>query len=195
MPPSLTATGRPTRRSQRQAGQNGGPARRAADGQAGTRPKLQRATRRRQRAFQPADQATPTSATTSDPDLGNSRRRRRRNREKPRAAASRAGAGVHCAGTAEVAVLRVSWCRASGLLDLRDEGYGFLRTNGYLASATDVYVSITQVRRYGVAQGRPRRGLLPARGQQRKVPGAGQGGLRRRHGARTTPATGRSSRT
>ena len=41
----------------------------------------------------------------------------------------------------------------SGLLDLREEGYGFLRTNGYLASASDVYVSITQVRRYGLRKG------------------------------------------
>ena len=41
----------------------------------------------------------------------------------------------------------------TGLLDLREEGYGFLRTNGYLASAGDVYVSITQVRRYGLRKG------------------------------------------
>ena len=41
----------------------------------------------------------------------------------------------------------------SGLLDLRDEGYGFLRTNGFLASPSDVYVSITQVRRYGLRKG------------------------------------------
>ena len=43
--------------------------------------------------------------------------------------------------------------QVSGLLDLREEGYGFLRTNGYLASSTDVYVSITQVRRYGLRKG------------------------------------------
>ncbi len=41
----------------------------------------------------------------------------------------------------------------SGLLDLREEGYGFLRANGYLASSSDVYVSITQVRRYGLRKG------------------------------------------
>ncbi len=40
-----------------------------------------------------------------------------------------------------------------GLLDLREEGYGFLRANGYLASSSDVYVSITQVRRYGLRKG------------------------------------------
>jgi len=40
-----------------------------------------------------------------------------------------------------------------GLLDLRDEGYGFLRTNGYLASPNDVYVSLSQVRRFGLRKG------------------------------------------
>ncbi len=45
-----------------------------------------------------------------------------------------------------------SWL-VPGLLDLREEGYGFLRANGYLASSSDVYVSITQVRRYGLRKG------------------------------------------
>src|SRR5205085_3008634 len=42
---------------------------------------------------------------------------------------------------------------ADGLLDLRDEGYGFLRTHGYLAGANDVYVSLSQVRRFGLRKG------------------------------------------
>jgi transcription termination factor Rho len=41
----------------------------------------------------------------------------------------------------------------SGLLELRDEGYGFLRTRGYLASAHDVYVSASQVRRFNLRKG------------------------------------------
>ena len=40
-----------------------------------------------------------------------------------------------------------------GLLELRDEGYGFLRTRGYLASAHDVYVSASQVRRFNLRKG------------------------------------------
>jgi transcription termination factor Rho len=35
-----------------------------------------------------------------------------------------------------------------GLLDLRDDGYGFLRTKGYHSSPNDVYVSTNQVRRH-----------------------------------------------
>jgi len=40
-----------------------------------------------------------------------------------------------------------------GLLDLRDDGYGFLRTKGYHPSPNDVYVSINQVRRYHLRKG------------------------------------------
>ncbi len=40
-----------------------------------------------------------------------------------------------------------------GLLDLRDEGYGFLRTKSYLAGRNDVYVSASQVRRFALRKG------------------------------------------
>jgi len=39
------------------------------------------------------------------------------------------------------------------VLDLRDEGYGFLRCDGYLPSSHDVYVSISQARRFGLRKG------------------------------------------
>ena len=41
----------------------------------------------------------------------------------------------------------------AGYLDLRDEGYGFLRLNGHLPSREDVYVSVKQVRQYGLRKG------------------------------------------
>ena len=41
----------------------------------------------------------------------------------------------------------------AGLLDLRDEGYGFLRTKGYLPSKDDVYVSVKQARQFGLRKG------------------------------------------
>jgi len=40
-----------------------------------------------------------------------------------------------------------------GLLELRDEGYGFLRTTGFLAGPRDVYVSASQVRRFALRKG------------------------------------------
>ncbi|MGC8627730.1 MAG: transcription termination factor Rho [Acidimicrobiales bacterium] len=84
-----------------------------------------------------------------DPGLGNSRRRRRRNREKGGAR----GAEREVLSQAAEASYTGELVTCSGLLDLREEGYGFLRTNGYLASSSDVYVSITQVRRYGLRKG------------------------------------------
>jgi len=41
----------------------------------------------------------------------------------------------------------------SGYLDLREEGYGFLRLNGHLPSREDVYVSVKQVRQHGLRKG------------------------------------------
>jgi transcription termination factor Rho len=40
-----------------------------------------------------------------------------------------------------------------GLLDLRPEGYGFLRGDGYLPAQKDVYVSASQVRRFALRKG------------------------------------------
>jgi transcription termination factor Rho len=41
----------------------------------------------------------------------------------------------------------------SGYLDLREEGYGFLRVNGYLPSKDDAYVNVKQTRQYGLRKG------------------------------------------
>ncbi|MYJ14656.1 MAG: transcription termination factor Rho [Acidimicrobiia bacterium] len=41
----------------------------------------------------------------------------------------------------------------AGYLDLREEGYGFLRLNGHLPSREDVYVSVKQVRQFGLRKG------------------------------------------
>ncbi len=41
----------------------------------------------------------------------------------------------------------------SGILDVQREGFGFLRTNGHLQSRDDVYVSVKQVRQFGLRPG------------------------------------------
>ena len=41
----------------------------------------------------------------------------------------------------------------TGILDLLPEGYGFMRTNGYLPGDKDVYVSVSQVRRFHLRKG------------------------------------------
>ncbi|MGI9624520.1 MAG: transcription termination factor Rho [Acidimicrobiales bacterium] len=72
------------------------------------------------------------------PEPGNRRRRRRgRNRD-------RADQGEDFAGDP---------VDVEGVLDLRDDGYGFLRVNGYLPTRDDVYVSVKQVRQHGLRRG------------------------------------------
>ena len=42
---------------------------------------------------------------------------------------------------------------AKGILEILPDGYGFLRTSNYLPSAEDIYISQTQIRRFGLASG------------------------------------------
>jgi transcription termination factor Rho len=60
--------------------------------------------------------------------------------------------------------------QVSGYLDLRDEGYGFLRVNGYLASRDDVYISVKQSRQYGLRKGDFVTGLSRVAGRNEKNP-------------------------
>ncbi len=41
----------------------------------------------------------------------------------------------------------------SGILDVLSDGYGFLRTSGYLPSEKDIYVSMSQIRRFRLKRG------------------------------------------
>ncbi len=41
----------------------------------------------------------------------------------------------------------------NGILDVLPEGYGFLRTRGYLPSEEDIYVSLSQIRRFHLKRG------------------------------------------
>jgi transcription termination factor Rho len=60
--------------------------------------------------------------------------------------------------------------QVAGYLDLRDEGYGFLRVNGYLSSRDDVYVSVKQTRQYGLRKGDHVTGLSRVAGRNEKNP-------------------------
>ncbi len=41
----------------------------------------------------------------------------------------------------------------TGFLDIRNEGYGFLRTNGYLPTKQDAYITVKIARQYGLRKG------------------------------------------
>jgi transcription termination factor Rho len=79
---------------------------------------------------------------------GNRRNRRRRSRERGPGGGERELQGGGQEGQYSGELIPVK-----GLLDLRDEGYGFLRAEGYLPSPRDVYVSISQARRFALRKG------------------------------------------
>jgi transcription termination factor Rho len=58
----------------------------------------------------------------------------------------------------------------AGYLDLRDEGYGFLRVNGYLPNKDDVYIPVKQTRQYGLRKGDHVTGLSRPAGRNEKNP-------------------------
>ena len=58
----------------------------------------------------------------------------------------------------------------AGYLDLRDEGYGFLRLSGYLASRDDSYVPVKLARQYGLRKGDHVTGLSRPPGRNEKNP-------------------------
>jgi transcription termination factor Rho len=79
------------------------------------------------------------------------RRRRRRGRdrqggERDFAAAERAAASGEPVYTGEPSPI-------SGLLDLRDDGFGFVRASGFTAGPHDAYVASVQVKRFGLRRG------------------------------------------
>jgi transcription termination factor Rho len=57
---------------------------------------------------------------------------------------------------------------ATGILDVVDEGYGFMRRHGLLPSLDDVYVSSSQVRRFGLRIGDRVSGAVRAPREQEK---------------------------
>ena len=78
-----------------------------------------------------------------DGEGGNRRRRRRRGRDRDRERTDETPEQPWDGETVDV----------SGYLDLRDEGFGFLRVKGFLPSKDDVYVTVKQTRQLGLRKG------------------------------------------
>ena len=60
--------------------------------------------------------------------------------------------------------------KVAGYVDLRDEGYGFLRVNGYLPSREDSYISVRLTRQYGLRKGDHISGMSKPAGRNEKNP-------------------------
>ena len=103
------------------------------------------------------------SGQVGQTEPGNRRGRRRRGRDRERGAQEPQGGGQEVAWQGELVPVR-------GLLDLRDEGYGFLRTSGYLPSSKDVYISVSQARRFSLRRGDAIEGACRPAGPSEKYP-------------------------
>ncbi|MCY3576015.1 MAG: transcription termination factor Rho [bacterium] len=77
------------------------------------------------------------SRQDDQPEIGNRRRRRRGRNDRDRPEEPWEGDPI----------------AISGYLDLRDDGYGFLRIKGFQPSKEDAYVSVKQVRQFGLRKG------------------------------------------
>jgi transcription termination factor Rho len=96
--------------------------------------------------------------------------RRNRNRRRGRDRDGRGGGGERDLQGGADAPYQGELIECRGLLDLRDEGYGFLRVEGYLPSSKDVYVSISQARKFSLRKGDAIEGAFRPAGSNEKYP-------------------------
>ncbi|HEY3924937.1 MAG TPA: transcription termination factor Rho [Acidothermaceae bacterium] len=89
-----------------------------------------------------------------DDDEFDSSGRRRRGRFRERNRSARSGPGRERFGSEAEPVVSDDdiLVPVAGILDILDN-YAFVRTSGYLPGANDIYVSLAQVRRYGLRKG------------------------------------------
>jgi transcription termination factor Rho len=109
-------------------------------------------------------------------DTGNAAsRRRRRRRKKGRGGdegpqgPDRERADRPDRGDSD-ATINTEPVRVAGYLDLRDEGYGFLRVKGYLSSRDDAYIPVKLTRQHGLRKGDYVVGLSRPAGRNEKNP-------------------------
>ena len=106
---------------------------------------------------------------TETVDGGNRRSRRRRGRDRERGGGGQPGER-DLQGGAQDQQFQGEPVPVAGLLDLHSQGYGFLRTKGYLASPNDVYVSVSQVRRFALRNGDHVEGASRPAGSNERYP-------------------------
>ena len=96
-----------------------------------------------------------TTAGGGQPEAGNRRRRRRgRDRGPAQSQGQAQGQGsTQGSNQSPGQGFEGDPVEVDGVLDLRDDGYGFLRLHGYLPHRDDSYVSVKQVRQFGLRKG------------------------------------------
>jgi transcription termination factor Rho len=116
------------------------------------------------------DRANDRGGDDDDGDGSGRRSRRSRFRDRRRGRGERAEGGGGGGGGAEPQVTEDDvLVPVAGILDVLDN-YAFIRTTGYLSGPNDVYVSMSQVKRYGLRRGDAVTGAVrqPREGEQRR---------------------------
>jgi transcription termination factor Rho len=103
-----------------------------------------------------------------DRDRNRGRRRRGRDRDRGRGGSGGGGSSSGTGGgggggggerprerpeSSDTSEQNVEAEPRTGILDVLPEGYGFLRTSGYLPGSADIYVSLSQIRRFALRRG------------------------------------------
>jgi transcription termination factor Rho len=95
----------------------------------------------------------PTAQTDFKSNNGRPRRYSRNNQNKP----SKSSSEVPSDSAEQTAIADA--VEVFGILDLMNDGYGFLRQDGLVANYGDVYVSASQIRRFGLRVGDAVKGM------------------------------------
>jgi len=106
------------------------------------------------------DQQSRQAQQQRDGQRGGGRDRGRRDRGRRGGGGDRPGGGASGGGAAETVEREPRERRPEsppvdkvGILDVLPDGFGFLRTQGFVQSDDDVYVSLSQIRRFGLRRG------------------------------------------
>ena len=123
------------------------------------------------RDFQQRDGQRDGQRRDFDGEGGNrNRRRRRRNKNRRDDMAPQGDDRYELDAPVDGEPISNEPVAVNGYLDLRDEGYGFLRVRGYLPHREDAYISVKQTRQYGLRKGDQVTGMARPAGRGEKNP-------------------------
>ncbi|NBN89609.1 MAG: transcription termination factor Rho [Actinobacteria bacterium] len=101
---------------------------------------------------------------------GRNRRRRRRNKGRRDDMGPQGDDRYEIEAPVDGEPISTEPVAVNGYLDLRDEGYGFLRVRGYLPHRDDAYISVKQTRQFGLRKGDHVTGMARPAGRGEKNP-------------------------
>ena len=118
----------------------------------------------------PPPSGQPQTAVPADGESRNRRRRRRRKGNRGDGPQGDDASLVEADLESQPVTAANEPVEVSGYIDMRDEGYGFLRVKGYLPSREDSYIPVKLARQYGLRKGDHITGTSRPAGRNEKNP-------------------------